>query len=1090
MAAVSTAAWFQMEAEQTPQTAMVSGSADIDIQSVKGHKVVQKLTASGDIDYTNNTVTEKEANNDTYRNTTNEDLEKDDHNYDIPDLGDGYYLSWKNTKDSFKYTRTKDGQGNVTSRNYQKFTALEKGTKMYVTASFTANQFFRIRRYTNENNETVNAAVTITSASPSQLASTDNGDVKVLIAGTYTVWMNTSNPTSVILETTTSNAKNNSSSNPMLPKGKSGPTVKNANSNEIVVYFDLGSEWDGMGTPQMKIGEGSWGDMTNVTPKQKWKKTYTATTNQTTLNLYFQQWGSDYWHPWNGSKDTNNSVISLSAVSNKLMPGFEYTVHYTSYRDAQGNDKWFNYSIERHPNSASATTNRIYLYDKNGGSSYYGDPPWADSWDNDGDYTRTNNFPGVRMTKVTDYLYYVDVSVSYDRIIFSNGSNSAQSNDITLPTNGDNLWTATGVKSGNWSVTASENIYLYDPNSYLTVVKAYIRHSTVGTYPVAFPGANMTQDSTLFSDDSPDVPSRLFKITVGVGFDKIKFNNKPTSNAEGAESAEFTASDYDGKVFIVTGISGSTINGVWSIGVDCFYLETHQDLDYWGAITIVDAANVVMIDDISNFRLTSRFYKIYFRKNYIIRFRKKDISTNEPHMWTDENNKLDLNTRTTNYIYINADGSNQNRTITQCVAKHSSVGTAKIYVNNVDTATMALGDVDNNNYFIYEEGVSVTHGDIVDVRVSNVNAKYTNLDAKTYKYDDLYNVSYFGGDPSPYLVEDDDEIKVDLGEAGKTCRLNFYVVNTKDGATQKKATIAIVMVPELGNGFYIMPSTSTADIKYWNNGVKTTQSNYQNVFGFVGARKMQSSSTSSASYGGYYSSGNGEKLFFRSYNNAVDTLYTNFNITACSDKITATTNTFGDKTYGYLTFNSPGYYNIEIAGSRVVVTPFSFDNFFALNRLDTNVISNSSTQATIVSKKTALVLEVAFKAVAINSFDTRITLDIDLPTNLKNYVGVAFFIPTQQAIANDTGHQTFEEDTGALLDPYNYMQTYYENATYMKQNVSSITSSTTILANADIDILYHAYILIDYMAGSSFGSMPANTNEVFYFHIRTEQITA
>ena len=106
-------------------------------------------------------------------------------------------------------------------------------------------------------------------------------------------------------------------------------------------------------------------------------------------------------------------------------------------------------------------------------------------------------------------------------------------------------------------------------------------------------------------------------------------------------------------------------------------------------------------------------------------------------------------------------------------------------------------------------------------------------------------------------------------------------------------------------------------------------------------------------------------------------------------------------------------------------------------------------------------------------FDTNVIIDVDLPSTMKDYIGAAVYV-----------------QAGALPSPYSYMKTNYEgNLVKHTNNTLSITAGQRILANQSRDTVYHAYVLIDYVYGSDFASMPATTSDVFLFYIKTQQYT-
>ena len=105
---------------------------------------------------------------------------------------------------------------------------------------------------------------------------------------------------------------------------------------------------------------------------------------------------------------------------------------------------------------------RVYFQNTANWSSVY-----AYAWDSNGNYNKV--FPGAAMTRVssTSNYYYYDVNNSYDNIIFSNGSNAAQTKDLIVPSTNNSLyvWNTSNTSSTQWSTTP---YILYDATAVLT----------------------------------------------------------------------------------------------------------------------------------------------------------------------------------------------------------------------------------------------------------------------------------------------------------------------------------------------------------------------------------------------------------------------------------------------------------------------------------------------------------------------------------------------------------------------------------------------------------------------------------------------
>jgi|GEM_PF-6710317 len=249
------------------------------------------------------------------------------------------------------------------------------------------------------------------------------------------------------------------------------------------------------------------------------------------------------------------------------------------------------------------------------------------------------------------------------------------------------------------------------------------------------------------------------------------------------------------------------------------------------------------------------------------------------------------------------DGKNKKNWFWDSVKTPSSIGTAKIYVDGVEAATMHYGDIDNYNNFVYEHGLDVTNGSSIEVRVTN-NEGTTVLNAG----------SYIGSLPS-YLTADGSTLRVSA-----SAKYNFYVTHT--------GQLSVTMVPSLGNGYYIMPYAST-------------------TANFLGAKKMSTGSKTHAVYDGYYAAANSQ-IFIRSYIDAVDTIYETLSGSSASGVSMSS---------GIITITNAGYYSISVTNGVVDIQTYDTSEEFKLNPLNT---SNVSTASAIHGQKTSLIIEVPF----------------------------------------------------------------------------------------------------------------------------------
>ena len=356
---------------------------------------------------------------------------------------------------------------------------------------------------------------------------------------------------------------------------------------------------------------------------------------------------------------------------------------------------------------------------------------------------------------------------------------------------------------------------------------------------------------------------------------------------------------------------------------------------------------------------------------------------------------------------------------------------ARIYIGSDTTGVeMALGDRTTSNNYIYESGLQARHGDTLRVVADDVTYK----DSSNFVQDDVSR---------PYLNITDSSITVKLGAAGETARFNFYITTSGE--------LAIVMVPDLGNGFYIMPYQGSTE-------------------GFVAAKKMSSTTSSSAMYAGYYAT-KGTRVFVRSYLDAVDQEYRLDD--GVSSDVATTVDT--DESGLAIEFQQTSYFTIEVAEGKVSVRPFTISEFLHLNALDVNGITG---QDGIRAQHTSMVFQVEFKTTA-NSFEMYPAISVT--NDNPNYVGAAVaFSKTKQ------------------LSPYIYMNAdarYVYNGT---TNPNGLTVRGSSFELSDPNYLttvnnstkmYYAYLLIDYVYNPSFlpTTMPYNMSSKMAFHLRMVQ---
>ena len=198
--ALSTLAWFQLDS-QAPNATITTHdpNLNIDNQNVTGYKVVPTIGSDGFINKTSNTVTSKKGE---VYDTSNSHQDIDDHDFDVPSDGLGYYLVKQNPAGTFKY--------NYNNQSYaRKFTEYSDTTiyNKYVENDATnfldckVGDVFEIKQYSynSSEKETINQQVTNFTSANSSVATVDSYyNITVQADGIYKVWYNTQANSNII----------------------------------------------------------------------------------------------------------------------------------------------------------------------------------------------------------------------------------------------------------------------------------------------------------------------------------------------------------------------------------------------------------------------------------------------------------------------------------------------------------------------------------------------------------------------------------------------------------------------------------------------------------------------------------------------------------------------------------------------------------------------------------------------------------------------------------------------------------------------------------------------------------------------------
>lgn len=439
---------------------------------------------------------------------------------------------------------------------------------------------------------------------------------------------------------------------------------------------------------------------------------------------------------------------------------------------------------------------------------------------------------------------------------------------------------------------------------------------------------------------------------------------------------------------------------------------------YWQNISICgsggnDTPYFSSNDSKANWRIGTNLYRFTVPSSYTIRVAKYGSSSSGGN---NTSSNFSASSLSSNFIVIESAASGSNCGVVPCSDLATNIGTATIYVSTDGGSTfpasytMKIGDQSSND-FVWERGIQIAVNSIIYVEVIE-------SDGKTHNY---YKYANYIRDVPTYIADDGtDNRNIKMTSYTGTARFNFYLTHATNPKDRK---LSIAMVPDWGNGYYIIPYRSSLGTTTYSDAIK-----------------MSSGSKVSASYSGYYAAA-GSEIFIRSYIDAVDTLYT-AQTSLATGVYLGTSNGTTPTAPGVLHFTNAGYYDIQVYNGSITVTSYSVNDFFKLNPLNTSSVSERND---IKNQKTSLVIEVAFKCN--NTYASKMTLTAD--NGMEPFVGAALYC-------------TDADGKAEMGDPYTYLRTNHYSDISPTSNVINDSSTLTIPANSGATY-YYAFILVDYL---------------------------
>lgn len=669
-------------------------------------------------------------------------------------------------------------------------------------------------------------------------------------------------------------------------------------------------------------------------------------------------------------------------------------------------------------------------------------------------------WPGVSMIQLTSreaddldvsqsYAWKITISETYDKIIFNNGGSGDNDQTVSLDTATHNgQIAAITTKSTKWNAEWIETVkdvkykavYFMDgkrlsfedtgDNTYVDsdVTPMFTRFSPTKR---SFLGTNKSTRDV--RDDTNGVYYH-FDLTVSSGDAVIYTNLNCTSTlADGDDITDYVTDDV-ATLYLKYTTSSSNYTTFF---VDTWAADTGSGANKWGSVTACGTDGTTWVNGI---KVASDLYKLTLPTLWDFRVSNglNDVGGN--NFSTSVDVDQEQNPRPTSglpllHIKSTTTGNNHDWTWARAdLEGASSRGTALIEISSDGLdwdplQEMEVGDL-STNYYVYEHGVQIAVNKYIRVVVSgsgahsSITSNYTNGEL-------VFNYGrYFHDGTTNYVASTTvgGTALIQMKNYTGTARFNFYISDVNGTA---KVTIA--MMPDLGNGYYIMPYNST-------NGMA----------GYFGEVKMESlTGDIVARYSNYYATADSQ-IVIKSYIDLEETVYSA--LASGSSDFVYTHSTKNAVPENVLEFKTTGNYDISISSSGyIIVAQTTSSGNFTLNPLD---LTNKANSSAIWGQKTSLVIEVPFYCT--NTYTSEISLTVINP--LSGFIGVALYCSETQL-----GSSAYATVRGSGSP----------SATYNALSSASVISdsNTSFKIDPGDTNKYYAYILIDYLPDNYSGGV-------------------
>lgn len=502
--AISTYAWFTTNHNPEQAADIVSGSSSLALGAVTAYR-------DGYEPYTGADPSE-EGDNDG-------DTSKD-YTFDIPNGGVGFYLVPQDpTTKAYKY-------GNSGTLKLDQYS--DSTIAMKKNVSLTQNKNYQFRKYTFENNETVNKPVHLSGEKTGNLTvSADGSYITVTTTGTYSVWLDYDRG-EVGLEIVTPFTEQHVSS---VEKGYlSGATPRKANTNYTTpaagkkrIFLTNFFSND----PRIHYWGGSSASDWNTRPTMGY-----LYTNSFAQAVFYYDVPSDT----TGVKFTNQDGTADSGAD------IDATTNNAFYKDGGGNMQ--GYRVE------NVT---YYFYNFLDTGAFFSDTPKAYgqisyTWSG-GDTNICRTDTNTLMTDEGDSVLSVTVpSFMTELVIKGTYKGASKTFTIGCEGKGGHYYVLSDANNGGWYDELEEpsgdpiTYYLYDYSGIFSTHKCYYWKEGAANSLIhpGWPGVDMVAEST----------ANLYSVSIPSDFDTIIFNNGSTG---GANQTENFALDADRPYHVIDG---------------------------------------------------------------------------------------------------------------------------------------------------------------------------------------------------------------------------------------------------------------------------------------------------------------------------------------------------------------------------------------------------------------------------------------------------------------------------------------------------------------------------------------------------------